>query len=58
MTQQRNVPDLGIDLDDGNVRTIVEEHVLGIEEAGFIETRDHAERQVVAEMEGARCRRR
>src|SRR5262245_31587635 len=54
VTQQCNVPGLGIDLDHSNVRTIVQEHVLGIEEAGFIETGDHAERQVVAEVRLAR----
>src|SRR5262245_9163669 len=54
VTQQRNVPGLGIDLDDGNVRPIVEQQVLGIEEAGFIETGDHADRQVVAEVRLAR----
>src|SRR5262249_39439738 len=54
VTQQRNVPGLGIDLDHGNVRTIVEEHVLGIEEAGFVETGDHAEWQVVAKVRIAR----
>src|SRR5215467_5692604 len=50
VTQQRNVPGLGIDLDHGNVRAVVDEHVLGIEEADFIEARDHAERKVVAEV--------
>src|SRR5262252_2559451 len=50
VAQQCNVPGLGIDLDHGNVHTIVHEHVLGIEEADFIETGDHAERQVVAEV--------
>src|SRR5262249_45655603 len=54
VTQQCNVPGLGIDLDHSNVRSIVKEHVLGIEEAGFIETGDHAERQVVAEVRLAR----
>src|SRR5215510_2533340 len=54
VTQQCNVPGLGIDLDHSNVRTIVQKHVLGIEEAGFIETGDHAERQVVAEVRLAR----
>src|SRR5215470_3951728 len=54
VTQQRNVPGLGIDLDHGNVYTIVHEHVLGIEEADFIETGDHAERHIVAEVRLAR----
>ena len=38
VTQQRNVAGLGIDLDHRNMRTIVEEHVLGIEEAGLVQT--------------------
>src|SRR5215475_14444976 len=54
VTQQRNVPGLGIDLDHGNERKIVDEHDLWIEEAGFIETGNHAELQVVAEVRLAR----
>src|SRR5215475_4332959 len=54
VTQQCNVPGLGIDLDHGDVHTIVHEHVLGIEEADFIETGDHAERQVVTKVRLAR----
>src|SRR5215467_4094518 len=50
VTQQCNVSGLDIDIDHGNVHTIVHEHVLGIEEVDFIETGDHTERHVVAEV--------
>src|SRR6266536_763147 len=50
VTQQLNVPCLGINLDRGNVRPVGEENVRGIEEVALFETGCHTKRQVVAQV--------
>ena len=54
VTQQGDLPGLGIDLDHGDVCAVGEGHVHGVEEIGLVEARRHAPRQVVAEMRLAR----